>query len=456
MAYETINPSNGVRLAVFREHTDSEVESAIAQAHKTYERWRRKSFADRATLLRKVASLMRERKEELARINTLEMGKLFQESLGETVLAADIFAYYAQNAERFLAPVSLNHTDGEATVVSQPLGVIFGIEPWNLPYYQVARFAAPNLMAGNTVIVKHAPSVPQCANLIEKLFLEAGADSGTYTNLRLTNEQSSEVIADDRIRGVALTGSVRAGKEIASQVGKVVKRSTMELGGSDPFIVLEDANLNKAIDAAVFSRLLVNGQGCGCAKRFIIVESLFDAFLAGLKKEVASITIGDPMERTTRLGPMSSARTRDLLLDQIDRATKRGATVVSGGRKMDREGFYCEPAILTNIDRSNPVYKGEVFGPIFMLFKVRDENQAVLLANDSPFGLACTIFTENRSRGERIALEIEAGVVNINHPVWTAPQLPFGGVKNSGYGRELSEAGIREFINKKLVHIAAG
>jgi succinate-semialdehyde dehydrogenase/glutarate-semialdehyde dehydrogenase len=454
MAYESINPASGSVLARFSEHSDSEVQASIGAAHNAYREWRNKSFSERATVLHKVAHLMRERIDNLSRMNTLEMGKPIGGSRGETLLSADIFTYYADNAERFLAPVPVEGASGEATVVSQPLGVIFGVQPWNLPYYQLARFAAPNLMAGNTVLVKHAPSVPQCADLFAQLFRDAGAGEGIYTNLRLTNDQASVVIADDRVRGIAVTGSDRAGAAVAAQAGKVLKRTTLELGGSDPFIVLEDANLDNAIEAAVFSRLLVNGQGCACAKRFIIVESVFDRFLKGITKRLASIVIGDPMEEATMLGPMSSGKARDLLLDQIEHAVKAGASLLRGGTKIEREGFFFEPAILTNVDRSNPAYTQEFFGPVFMLFKVRDESEAIQLANDTPFGLGSTVFTEDRSRAKRIALEIEAGIVNINHPVWTAPQLPFGGVKNSGYGRELSAAGIQEFTNKKLIHFA--
>ena len=354
MAYTTINPATGELLQMFPEHTDAEVEAAITQAQSAYSSWRAKSYGERAAVVRNAAALMRERVEELSAMITLEMGKLIDESRGETQLSADILTYFADNAETFLAPTEIKQKEGTAKVVSQPIGVLFGIEPWNFPYYQLARFVAPNLMAGNTVMVKHAPSVPQCANLFEKLFLDAGAGAGVYTNLRLSNDQSAAVIADKRIQGVAVTGSDRAGSAVAGEAGKAMKRSTMELSGSDPFIVLEDADLAKAIQWAVWSRLLVCGQGCVCAKRFIVVEPLYDAFLAGVKKSIASITPGDPMDKATTYGPLSSSGARDLLMKQIGDAQKAGATVLAGGKPIDRAGFYVEPTILTDISASNP------------------------------------------------------------------------------------------------------
>ncbi|MBB6145323.1 succinate-semialdehyde dehydrogenase/glutarate-semialdehyde dehydrogenase [Silvibacterium bohemicum] len=455
MNYETINPTTGVRVASFPAHTASEVEKAIAEAHSTYHVWRLSTFGERAAILRKVADLMRQRIEPLAAMITLEMGKLIDHSRGETLLSADILTYYADNAERFLAPVQLKQASGGATVLSQPIGVIFGIEPWNFPYYQLARFAAPNLMAGNTVLVKHSPSVPQCADLFAQLFLDAGAAVGTYTNLRLTEEQASLVIADKRVQGVAVTGSERAGSAIAEQAGKMMKRSTLELGGSDPFIVLEDADIDQAVSTAVFSRMINIGQGCACAKRFIVVEAAYDQFLQGVRKALSSLVAGSPVDATTTIGPLSSERAQNLLLEQIERAVSAGATLIQGGVKIKRPGFYVEPGILAGIDRNNPAYMQEFFGPVFLLFKVRDEAEAIALANDTPFGLGSTIYTGNIDRAQRLALEIEAGMVSINELLWTAPDLPFGGVKGSGYGRELSELGIHEFVNKKLIRSAA-
>ena len=451
MAYETINPSTGQHCGSFPEHTDGEVERAIQQAQLTYLSWRSVSVQQRAQVLRKAADLMRSRVTEFSELITLEMGKLVEESRGETLLSADILSYYADRADDFLAPKHIVQKDGEATVISQPIGVLFGIEPWNFPYYQLVRFVAPNLVLGNTILLKHAPSVPQCAELFAQLFLDAGAEPGVYTNLRLSNDASARVIADSRVRGVAVTGSNRAGSAVASEAGKAMKRTTMELGGSDPFIVLEDADLDKAVEWAVWSRLLNCGQGCVCAKRFIVVEPLYDRFVEGLKQSLAKRVIGDPMDKRTSLGPLSSEGARTLLLDQIKRSVAAGATLVTGGTAIDRAGFYLEPGILTDIDANNPAYKEEFFGPVFLMFKATDERAAITLANDTEFGLASAIFSRNVERAQKLAEEIETGMVFINHPAWTAPELPFGGVKLSGYGRELGELGIQEFVNKKLV-----
>jgi succinate-semialdehyde dehydrogenase/glutarate-semialdehyde dehydrogenase len=453
MAYTSINPANGELICSFPEHTDREVERALSRAHEAFLSWRFETFATRAAVVRKAAELMRERQEELSRMITLEMGKLIQESRGETLLSAEILSYYADNAERFLAPVTVNSETKRARVVSQPIGVLLGIEPWNFPYYQLARFVAPNLMAGNTILMKHAPTVPQCAQLFAQLFQDAGAKEGVYTDLRLTNEQAASLIADERLRGVALTGSERAGSSVGSEAGKALKRSTMELGGSDPFIVLEDANLEKAIEWGAWSRLLNCGQGCASAKRFIVVDSLYDQYVDGIRKAIAARNIGDPMDKETALGPLSSERARELLLDQIGRSVKAGATLVSGGKKLDRQGFYMEPAILADIHPENPAYAEEFFGPVFLMFRVRDEEQAIRLANDSPFGLAAVIVSADEVRAEALAMQIDAGMVFINRPAWTAPDVPFGGIKHSGYGRELSELGIQEFVNKKLIEV---
>ena len=455
MAYTSINPATGKLVQRFPEHTNSDVEAALSGAHDAFLSWRFASFATRAAVVRKAADLMRDRLDELSQMITLEMGKLIQESRAETLLSADILSYYADHAARFLAPVQANSGTRRARVVSQPIGVLLGIEPWNFPYYQLARFVAPNLMAGNTILVKHASTVPQCAQLFARLLQDAGATAGVYTDLRLTNEQAARVIADERVRGVAVTGSERAGSSVASTAGQALKRSTLELGGSDPFIVLEDANLEKAIEWGAWSRLLNCGQGCASAKRFIVVDSLYDRFLAGIRKAIAERHIGDPIDNATTLGPLSSEKARELLLDQIARSVKAGATLVSGGKKLDRDGFYMEPGILTDIHPTNPAYAEEFFGPVFLMFRVRDAEEAIRLANDSPFGLAAVIFSADEVRAETLAMQLDAGMVFVNGPAWTAPDLPFGGVKHSGYGRELSELGIQEFVNKQLIAVTS-
>ena len=455
MPYETVNPATGEHLATYPEHTPEQVESALALADRTYRAWRKLSFVDRGAVISRAADIFRERAEQLSKLVTLEMGKLISESRAEVQLTADILSYYADNAETFLAPVEMPQREGKALVVSQPIGVLFGIEPWNFPYYQLVRFAAPNLMGGNTVIVKHAPSVPQCAEAFAQVFLDAGAPQGVYTNLRLSDEQAGVVIADARIQGVAVTGSDRAGSSVASQAGKAMKRSTMELGGSDPFIVLDDADLEEALKWAVWSRLLNCGQGCVCAKRFIVADSIYDQFVEGVKQKLLTQRIGDPMLEDTQLGPLASAKAKELLLDQVNRAVKGGATLAVGGTSIERAGSYFEPAILENVLKGNPAYTEEFFGPVFLMFRFTHDEQATQIANDSPYGLASAVFSRDSERAGRIAREIEAGMVFINHPAWTAPDLPFGGVKQSGYGRELSSLGIQEFMNKKLIRTQA-
>ena len=375
------------------------------------------------------------------------MGKLIAEARGEVDLSADIIDYYATNAERFLAPQHLAPATGEAAVESSPLGVLFGVQPWNFPYYQLARFAAPNLMAGNVVMVKHASCVPQCALLFAALWRDAGAPAGAYTNLLISHAQVDRVIDDPRIKGVALTGSVEAGRSVAARAGRNLKKSTMELGGSDAFIVLADADLDQAVRWALWGRMNNTGQCCVAAKRFIVVEAVADRFLAGFRAALAALKPGDPMNPATTLGPLSTEAALLTLVDQVDRAVAAGATAVMGGHRIDRPGSFMQPTILTGITRDNPAFDEEFFGPVALLFRVADEDAAVALANDSPFGLGGSVFTADVARGKRVAARIETGMVFINHPTWTAPDLPFGGVKDSSYGREAvghGHPGVRE------------
>lgn len=451
MAYETTNPYNGERGKQFADHTSEEIEFAVAQAQSCFTTWRGTSFAERSAVLKKAASILRSRADEFASLITLEMGKLIAESLGEVALSADIIDYYAEHAEAFLAPKPLSPQQGEATVESSPIGVLFGIEPWNFPYYQLARFVAPNLMAGNVVLVKHAPSVPQCALAFVALFKEAGAPEGAYTNLFLSNAAADQLIDDPRIQGVAVTGSERAGSAVAAQAGKNLKKSTMELGGSDAFIVLEDAEMDKTVEWAVWGRMNNTGQCCVAAKRFIVVESVADEFLTKFKKALEALLPGDPHVSSTTLGPLCSEAALLNLLDQVKRSTAAGARLILGGDRLDRTGAFMKPSILTDIKKGTPAYVEEFFGPVALFFRVANEDEAVALANDSKYGLGGSVFTADLERGKRVANRIETGMVFINHPTWTAPELPFGGVKNSGYGRELSSLGIQEFVNKKLI-----
>ena len=382
---------------------------------------------------------------------TSEMGKRILEARGEVEFSARILAYYAKNAEKFLANVKLHPTHGEAHMESSPIGIVFGVEPWNFPYYQLARVAGPHCMAGNVLMVKHAGIVPQCGIAFENLLLEAGAPVGLYTNLLISHEQSDRVVDDVRIKGVALTGSVAAGKSIAARAGQNIKISSMELGGSDAFIVLEDADLDHAVKWAVWGRMYNAGQTCCASKRFIIVEELADKFLTKFQAALTVLKAGDPMDEKTTLGPMSSEAALLQLLEQVKQAVSHGAKILIGGKRIDRPGSYMEPTILTDVKPDNPAFRDEFFGPVALFFKVKNEDEAIALANDSDFGLGGSVFTKDVARGKRVASRVETGMMFINNIDWSDAELPFGGIKNSGYGRELGDMGIQEFVNKKLV-----
>jgi len=456
MAYQSTNPYNGKVLQTFEEISDAQLEDKLALASSCFESdWRQKSFAERSAVLARAAAILRERPQEFAELITLEMGKLLPQSLGEVALSAAILDYYAENAERFLAPEKLTTPRGEAMVESSPIGVLFGVEPWNYPYYQIARFAAPNLMAGNVVMVKHASSVPQCALAWERLMLEAGAPAGAYTNLFISKDQVAQVIDDARIRAVALTGSEAAGAVVAARAGQNLKKTTMELGGSDAFIVLEDADLDKAVKHAVSGRMSNSGQACTASKRFIVVDALADRFLEKFQAALEGFKPGDPMDKQTTLAPLSSSEALKNLLTQVEGAVASGARVLTGGQRIaGQDGAFMQPTILTDIDKGNPAYLQEFFGPVALFFRVADEDAAVALANDSPFGLGGSVFTQDIERGKQVARRIDTGMVFINSGASSSPELPFGGVKNSGYGRELSGAGIQEFVNKKLIRVS--
>ncbi len=455
MAYETSNPYTGKRVASFDELDDAQLEGKLAAAAACFDDvWRHHSFAERKAVLSRAAALMRERSQALAELVTLEMGKLIQQSAGEVALSAAILDYYADHAEAFLAPEKLATAKGEAFVESAPIGVLFGVEPWNYPYYQIVRFAAPNLMAGNVVMVKHASNVPQCALAFESVMRDAGAPDGAYTNLFVSKDQVAAVIDDPRIRGVALTGSEGAGAVVAARAGKNLKKSTMELGGSDAFIVLDDADLDKAVKHAVSGRMGNTGQACTASKRIIVVDAIADAFLEKFKAAMAAFEPGDPMDERTTLGPMCSTQALETLLEQVGEAVGHGARALIGGQRMaDQTGAFMQPTILTDIAAENPAFKKEFFGPVAMFFRVADEDAAVKLANDSPFGLGGSVFTNDTERGKRVGRRIDTGMVFINSSAVSSPELPFGGVKNSGYGRELAAAGIQEFVNKKLIRV---
>ena len=454
MSIQTTNPATNKVLKSFDEMTDEQVDTAVTKSNSTFKEWKKTSYKERATLIHKVAKLMREQKTKLAALITLEMGKIISQSESEIDLSANILEYYADNAETFLADKKLNPDSGEAFVRSSPIGVLFGVMPWNFPFYQVVRFAAPNIMVGNTILLKHASIVPQCAIAIEKLFQEAGAPDGLYTNLMISGKRSTALVDDVRIKGVSLTGSEGAGASMAAAAGKNLKRSVLELGGSDSFIVLEDADIDKAVEMAIIGRMNNNGQSCVASKRFIAVEAIADEFLEKFTAAISSLKVGDPMDTKTQVGPLSSEQALKDLLDQVSRFEKAGAKVATGGKRALEQGAYMQPTLLTNLKRGEPTFYEELFGPVASFYKVKDEQEAIDLANDSPFGLGGSIYTKDIERAIKIADQIDSGMVFINQPTASQPDLPFGGTKRSGYGRELAEQGIHEFVNKKLIRVS--
>jgi len=454
MAIQTVDPNTNILLKSYEEMSVFEVDEAISSATSAFNEWKKTSYEQRADLLHKVATLMRDQKQYLAGLITLEMGKLIAQAEGEITLSADILDYYADNGAKFLADKPLAPEYGKAFIRYSPIGVLLGVEPWNFPFYQVARFAAPNIMVGNTVLVKHASIVPQCAIAIEDLFKEAGAPSGIYTNLLISGKRASMLVSDKRIKGVSLTGSEAAGASIASEAGKNLKKSVLELGGSDAFIILEDADIDKAVEWAVIGRINNNGECCVASKRFIAIESIADEFITKFKDKLSLLVVGDPMDPATQLGPLSSEEAAVALADQVQRSVDAGAKVLLGGKRPSRPGAFMDPTILTDLHTGIPAYYEELFGPVASFYRVKDDQAAIDLANDSPFGLGGSVFTQDIERGKLIADQIDTGMVFINHPTWTQADLPFGGTKGSGYGRELSELGIDEFVNKKLIRVS--
>lgn len=451
MSYRSVNPATGEVLRTFAQHTDQQMWETLAIADEAFRTWASRPFKERSKIIGRSAKILLENKEDLARFATLEMGKRIAESRGEVELSASIMQYFADNAETFLAPKKLNSVMGDARLEYSPLGVLLSIQPWNYPYYQLARFVGPHLMSGNVILLKHASGVPQCALAFEQVLRDAGVPEGVYTNLFLSTDQAGSLIDDPRVKGIALTGSERAGEALASRAGKNLKKSTMELGGSDAFIVLDDADLDHTIAMAVLGRFGNSGQTCIGAKRFIVVESMLGRFLPQFITATKQLKLGNPLDESVTLGPLSSDAALQLILRQIKEATDNGAQIVLGGRRAGEVGAFLEPTILTNVNSDNPAYKQEFFGPVALIFSAKDEEEAIAIANDSPFGLGGSVYTSDIERGKRVASRIESGMVFINYPDITAPDLPFGGVKRSGYGKELSSLGIEEFVNRKLI-----
>ncbi len=450
---KTTNPATGEVLKEYPEMTSEQINSIIEKADKAFKEWRKKSFAERAKVLYNVSKLMLERKVELGKLCSIEMGKLHREGIEEVELCAGIFEYYAKNGEKLLSDKPLETPFGKAFLSYEPKGVILSVQPWNFPFYQTTRSAAPNLIAGNTMVLKHASNVPQAGEMMEKLLLEAGAPEGVYTNLFLSGSKVSELLSDSRIKGAALTGSEPAGASFASAAGKNVKKSILELGGSDAFIVLEDADLDKAVEAATYGRLWNAGQVCVSPKRIIVVESIYPSFLEKAKTIFENIKVGDPLDPATQLAPLSSEKAREEVLAQVEKAIEQGAKLVLGGKKIERAGAFMQPTILTDIKKGMDAYSEEIFGPVLMIYSVKNVDEAVDLANDTRFGLGGTVFSTNEEKAVEVARRIDTGMVYINHLTGISPELPFGGTKSSGYGREQSIEGIYEFVNSKLIRV---
>ncbi|GAA3153264.1 NAD-dependent succinate-semialdehyde dehydrogenase [Blastococcus jejuensis] len=451
--YATVNPYTGETEKEFPFTETSEIDGIIGRAHAAYQEWRDRPVEERAAVVRRAAELMDERRDDLAALITTEMGKRQQEATGELYLCSMILKYYADNGPGFLEPTSIQPLmgKGEAVVETRPVGVLLAIEPWNYPFYQVVRVAGPNLVLGNTVILKHAEITPQCAVAIEQLFTDAGAPEGVFTNTFLRIADVEQVIADPRIQGVTLTGSERAGSAVGALAGKYLKKSVLELGGSDPFIVLDADDLGATVKAATMGRMQNTGQACTASKRLIVTEELFEPFVEGLKQAFSTFSPGDPADPSTSLAPLSSERAAEDLHAQIQDAIDKGATVVAGGKRPEHPGAFVEATILTDVTPEMRAYREELFGPAAVVYKVKDADAAVALANDSDYGLGATVMSSDLDRARSVAERLEAGMVWINQPTGSSPELPFGGIKRSGYGRELSELAMAEFANRRLV-----
>lgn len=450
--YAVVNPATGQTLATYPTLADEEVAQKIAEADAAFRQWRATSVAERADLVRRAAELHRERRDVLAEIIVREMGKPLAAALGEVDFAADITEFYADNAERITGDTPIDILgEGTAVIRRAPLGVLLGIMPWNFPYYQVARFAAPNLVLGNTILLKHAPQCPESSAAIEQIYRDAGLPAGAYLNLYATNDQAATIIADPRVQGVSVTGSERAGAAVAEIAGRNLKKVALELGGSDPFLLLSTDDLDGAVQAAVDARLDNVGQSCNAAKRFVVVDDLYDAFLEKFTAAMAAAKVGDPMEEDTVLGPLSSLTAAERLQEQVDRALAQGAKLVTGGT---RDGAFFPGTVLTGVTPEMDAYREEFFGPVGVVYRVADEDAAVELANDTGFGLGSYVFTTDEAQAQRVADRIEAGMVYVNCVLADSPELPFGGVKRSGTGREMGLLAADEFVNKKLVRVA--
>ena len=451
--YAVINPATGETVHEYATISDDDLRDAIARADKAHSEWASSTVEERAAAIRRVAEIHTEKRQELAEIIVREMGKPIEQALGEVDFSAAIYEYYADNGPSMMAdePIKLLEGDGSALVRRSSYGLLLGIMPWNYPYYQVARFAGPNLVVGNTILLKHAPQCPESALAMEQIFHEAGIPKDAYINIFATNAQIEWVIADPHLRGVSLTGSERAGAAVAEIAGRNLKKVVLELGGSDPFIVLGTDDMDATVESAVGARLENSGQACNAAKRFIVVDPLYDEFMDKFSAALTAVQPSDPTHEGVQVGPLSSSTATERLADQVQRAVDQGATLVAGG---SHDGNFFETTILTGIKPDNDAYKEEFFGPVASVYRVRDETEAVKLANDTPFGLGSYVMTNDSEQGMRVADQIDAGMVFVNAAGLEGVELPFGGVKRSGFGRELGRFGIDEFVNKKMIRVA--
>jgi succinate-semialdehyde dehydrogenase/glutarate-semialdehyde dehydrogenase len=454
---ESRNPATGERIETYEEPSEAAVDTALDRAADTFEDWSARTVQDRCGHLERAADLLRERTDEYARLMTTEMGKPIEQARAEVEKCAWVCEYYAERADEQLADEVIGTgADAHSLVSYEPLGPVLAVMPWNFPLWQVFRFAAPNLAAGNVGLLKHASNVPGCALAIEGVLHDAGVPEGAFQTLLVGSGTANDVIADDRVRAVTLTGSEPAGRAVAERAGSELKKTVLELGGSDPFVVLDDAPLEETIEKAVYARTQNNGQSCIAAKRFVVHTDVYDAFVGGLVEKLDALTVGDPTDEDTDIGPMARPDLMDELHDQVERSVEAGAEVALGGEPLDREGAFYPPTVLTDVPRDAAAACEETFGPVAAVFEVESEAEAIDLANDSDLGLGASVWTSDLDRGERFAREFEAGACFVNEFVKSDPRLPFGGIKDSGYGRELSRHGIHEFVNRKTVFVNHG
>ena len=453
MAISTVNPATGEEIKTFEALTDEQIDEKIGRAYQTFLDWRKTLFAERARLMARAAEILEEEAEEFGRVMTTEMGKTLAAATAEANKCARGCRFYAENAERFLADEEIELEGAKTFVRYEPLGPVLAVMPWNFPFWQVFRFAAPSLMAGNVGLLKHASNVPQCALAIEEIFRRAGFPEGAFQTLLIGSDKVQRVIDDPRVRAATLTGSEGAGRQVGSEAGENIKPSVLELGGSDPFIVMPSADLEKAVSTAVTSRTLNNGQSCINAKRIIVHKEIADEFESRFVEAMAALAVGDPMSEGTDMGPLATPQILEDVDSQVRKSVETGAKVLTGGQPAGGLGNFYPPTVITDIPEDSPAYREEIFGPVASLFRAEDIDDAIRIANDTPFGLGSSAWTNDPAEQERFISEIEAGMVYINRMTESTPEIPFGGAKNSGYGRELSRFGIQEFTNVKTVWI---